>query len=671
MKTPDKPKRADVGRDKFNIPAIIAYFKGEPVRTAFPTPSSRHNKLERHNANSAWDDYGGGHEKVIRVLENAVRNFLISTEDKAARQHHSITRRLGSICERKLGQVLAYEAVEIAESNVLGNATVSASMPDLLNELQDYCGDDITGWEPLRQITQSMGISLVCKAIEEGVIGDRVVLDVLRSFQDNISTINGKAFEMEVAWQIRWCFGQTDVFDTIILNGDASTWDDPAYLTTSAPDLLEPDGLTYRLMKTTIERHQSLLPTKYLRDRVGTVFKAVSAIFKGSVDASLAAEFLECTMIWLLDCSCTGPIKDDRDRTVCTCDCLGLICEAHGARPALRSLCSYIALRYLDTQQSACQGMFHVMHFVATHIQRRFKETAAVDSTMLRRYLHFMTNFSLLQVATSVELRFSVHSAIAHILHCIDNPSLYKVKTEFALDTITFCFFSEELAQSQSRKITERFMEKGWEAKGLLGDFYNEIALEIAMRFAERSGTPEDLEWATSMQDHLFNRKSESRLKVGNSALVREHRQFRWEESINEWVEKTPLPRRNLLNRAMDSPFPASSPQSLSTNDRSNHVKQEKVVTRIATDPGFLLMPEGPNVCQQKMDGYDIDVADESEDELATVSPQLKRRTGPSMYAGHLEHRTERLKPKEPYYLQQRPSDLAGTGYSSEDELRS
>lgn len=620
--------------------------------------------IEQHLTEKVWNKYGGSYVSVLDRFSKVVRDFLSSTEDEPIKQPLLGARRLVSMCERRLGRMLADEIVEATEENKLGNIVKSPFTPPvLLNDLQDHFGSEMTGWKPLRHITRALGISLVCKAIEDEVIGNQVIFDLLEKIESR--KLEGEdVFITEAALQFRWTMSQTEAFERTILTDLVPVSEDPAYFAPSG-EFRRPcvDDSAFRMTAATVRRHGLSLPAHYLSFRSILISEAFSKVFGETLGALGATEFLQSAMVWLLDYTCTSDWLKDGESTQ-KCNCFGLVCQTYCNRSELRSVCSLLAVYYLQKEQSRCPLVLQVMHFVTTHIERKLQDLAVASNATKQRYLHFMTAFSLMQSAAPVELCAGLYPIVGQILRQTDRDSLTIVKREFATDVVDYCGLHMDTVQDEIRMITERIIGRGLDFEFRGQEFYFDMALEIAMRFAERRRTDDDLKWALSIQDRL------SRHRVENSTHALPGTLFRWEESINEWVERTPAPIRNKPNRTHDIALAADSSPSLMTSQSLDRVPLDQIPIQDALDRGLSSKPDGSIVHQTKRHPRGIDIADESGDELATGAPQLKRRKLSSRYVGHLESSPPKMKQKETNRLEEHLSGLADTGYGSEDELK-
>lgn len=73
--------------------------------------------------------------------------------------------------------------------------------------------------------------------------------------------------------------------------------------------------------------------------------------------------------------------------------------------------------------------------------------------------------------------------------------------------------------------------------------FLSRVAVETAMGFAEATGEPDDHLWAVEIQETIIalqNGREPSSEPVDGSEEQAQRRGYRWEESIGEWVARTP-----------------------------------------------------------------------------------------------------------------------------------
>jgi hypothetical protein len=88
-----------------------------------------------------------------------------------------------------------------------------------------------------------------------------------------------------------------------------------------------------------------------------------------------------------------------------------------------------------------------------------------------------------------------------------------------------------------------------------LSTFLGGVAVEAAMEFAESTGEPDDHVWAVEVQEAVISLLDEKQPSPESSSELEEHGLqngcFRWEESIGEWVARTPAIKSNAFPIAM------------------------------------------------------------------------------------------------------------------------
>jgi hypothetical protein len=100
-----------------------------------------------------------------------------------------------------------------------------------------------------------------------------------------------------------------------------------------------------------------------------------------------------------------------------------------------------------------------------------------------------------------------------------------------------------------------------------LSTFLGRVAVEAAMEFAESTGEPDDHVWAVEVQEtviSLLGKKEPSPVSLEELEGQRPRGGcFRWEESIGEWVARTPEIKLNALPTAVHRGRPSLTPRPM------------------------------------------------------------------------------------------------------------
>ncbi|KAJ6004936.1 hypothetical protein N7540_012735 [Penicillium herquei] len=98
------------------------------------------------------------------------------------------------------------------------------------------------------------------------------------------------------------------------------------------------------------------------------------------------------------------------------------------------------------------------------------------------------------------------------------------------------------LMASETRRIVSR-LPYLTEASGL-GIFLSRVAVEAAMEFAEATGEPDDHLWAVEIQETAMTLREQRETSSGSASEAdipnKPSGLYRWEDSIGEWVARTP-----------------------------------------------------------------------------------------------------------------------------------
>ncbi|KAF7719812.1 Uncharacterized protein PECH_006918 [Penicillium ucsense] len=72
------------------------------------------------------------------------------------------------------------------------------------------------------------------------------------------------------------------------------------------------------------------------------------------------------------------------------------------------------------------------------------------------------------------------------------------------------------------------------------------VAVEAAMEFAEHTGDPDDHVWAIAIQEKVISRLGEKKSQPNQREQIFPNECYRWEESIGEWITRTPAVKVNV-----------------------------------------------------------------------------------------------------------------------------
>ncbi|KAJ5390332.1 uncharacterized protein N7496_001400 [Penicillium cataractarum] len=98
-----------------------------------------------------------------------------------------------------------------------------------------------------------------------------------------------------------------------------------------------------------------------------------------------------------------------------------------------------------------------------------------------------------------------------------------------------------------------------------LSTFLGRVAVEVAMEFAESTGEPDDHVWAVEVQETVISLLGKKEPSPESSEESEDQRPrsgcFRWEESIGEWVARTPAVKSNAPPSAVTRGRPSLTPR--------------------------------------------------------------------------------------------------------------
>ncbi|OQE19926.1 hypothetical protein PENSTE_c014G08622 [Penicillium steckii] len=181
-----------------------------------------------------------------------------------------------------------------------------------------------------------------------------------------------------------------------------------------------------------------------------------------------------------------------------------------------------------------------------------------------------------------------------------------------------------------------------------LSELLRQVAVETAMQFAEGTGDPDDHLWAIEIQETaiaLSNEKETDLAFTNDFHRPSVSRGYRWEESIGEWVARTPACKPNPAPRvirgrtsmtARSLPYvPCSTDSSSPESERSARITSSVTSSPTSTEPtsvgakrNFAAMDSSPTRPAKRRRPDPVVIVDNSETSKAvSISPKLVTRS--------------------------------------------
>lgn len=544
-----------------------------------------------------------GFADIARNLDRVLQNFLCNTRTTKRNATDTSSRsRLGArsllvTVMRRLPEFIAAEQ-EAQDEEEDGDEDMCDAY---FTELESYYAPGGKGWRPLREAVRAQGIYLVSMMIQNNWVTDAIACALIEKCGHQepdaceellsalLSTRETYPYPLALKPQI-----------------DASDPGDPvrilrkyAHHATAQRSYIF-DELAKLLMR-------GVLPPEWMATKTWTSWmtRATISLSKGDVDCAAASRLIEAVLLSACDaCPASdigestlkhhnasyshpeGIARANRNSLVAPVDAedSGRPCPvpvedalSNHITSLLAALCGMHISRSRDLDGLQGVGGIKASHLVAhlsLVVERDIEKKAGDDlsSPRLVRRGSILLASCLIQCNDAIlsgNTRYEVTSSpsideFSEIL--ASRSSLVKEIALFVRHAFR-CFGSAIDSQrhcmgGEIRRMVSRLSHFS-NAPGLFL-LLSRVAVETAMGFAEGTGEPEDHLWAVEIQESaLQNREGTSPESASESEeLSHKTGLFRWEDSIGEWVARTPAAKPNALPTVWGKPR-ASTPKTI------------------------------------------------------------------------------------------------------------
>ncbi|KAL1973976.1 hypothetical protein VTN31DRAFT_5536 [Thermomyces dupontii] len=542
---------------------------------------------------------------IIRRLDTLFLNFLEKTRTSDAQCPRSAggSRSLLSTVMRRLPDFIAEEQRlqdELEEEDV--------DMADAyFTELEAAYGSSTKGWQPLREAVRSQGISLVQDMMQKQMITKPSSLALIgRCIKEGENDAAEKLLSHQLGKIAD--YNHPDAFEPWRSTQSAH---DPIRLLHAYWKQSGRDAYVFDELATLISR--GALPPEWM---VTTPWRpcmtsATNAVSNDGSESASATRLLEAVVL-----SACGICNDARNRSSSN--------PAVGARQTRVSKSAAYAQRlvgcplYVQNALSNLVASIIValcgMHFVrATEAVPGGREFSVRMMRFLDRMADVIQKNLRLDLCQSEEdippphMQRRGYVFVGHyLMRCgrdrrklfdagcnailMDHlepffgmvcqaPSMVREISTVAVDVIRCCEKGERDQCRRARHLCSALIKFYDLDLKNIALFLGKIAVEVALESAETSQDPEDHAWAADIQEILQNeqkrlaQRESGHIKTPSTDLSLQP--FRWEESIGEWIAKTPLDqtknaqRRKIMKPMVVIPMRRHSATSSTITDKS------------------------------------------------------------------------------------------------------
>ncbi|KAJ5818506.1 hypothetical protein N7474_004097 [Penicillium riverlandense] len=557
------------------------YGKGhlQAFRDKYPLHKSPWQELLHQSGDSGFADIA---HNLHRVLQNFLCNTRITKNDTNDPPPKPLrgARSLMSMVVRRLPEFIANEQKEQGELDEDGDEDMCGAY---FTELESFYAPHGRGWKPLREAVRSQGIHLVAMMIQNKWVTEAVACaliekcryhepdaceSLLSTFLSTCKTypyplslrpsgdsqLKGDAVQL---LRLYACYGpahRSYIFDELaklLLRGvlppewmATKLW--TSWMTRATISLSKEDAdcaAASRLIEAVILSASGVRPDTQSAAPVRRYSRKRPAFRGGRTRASSAA----ATNKPAADRPCPVPVEDALSNHVMSL--MAALCGMHVSRS-----------RELDAADSAGGTKAGViLKYVSFSVEREmdlkpFSGSPSITSHhLLRRGCILLAN-CLLRCNTAV-LSDDLPDEVTLTTNVDDYSHELASRSNLVKELASFvrqafrCFGgsseSERVRTGQEIRRMIALFPRLTKAPGLSA-LLGRIAAEAAMEFAESTGEPEDHLWAVEIQEMVASVRARAEDEENDGVVDAGQRTglYRWEESIGEWVARTPMAKR-------------------------------------------------------------------------------------------------------------------------------
>ncbi|CAI7655907.1 unnamed protein product [Penicillium manginii] len=549
-------------------------------------------KLQKSPWQELLDQSGDtGFADIANNLDRVLQNFLCNTRlhkgppNEVKKKPERGARSLMSMVARRLPEFLAKEQElqnEMAEDR---DDDMSGAY---FTELESFYAPHGRGWRPLREAVRAQGIYLVSRMISNKWVTDAISCALIEKCRYH----EPDACEALLTTFLSTC--TTYPFPLALKAPiDCSGPGDPMRLLRKYASY-GPAHRSYIFDELTKLLKQGIVPPQWMSTKLWTSWmtRATISFSKEDNDCSSASRLIEAVLVASSDvqpaaCSTQATISlSDKGRVTTTrASSIG-----QAGRPNMVSSCPVSVedafSNHITSLLSALCGIHisrsralddwaeadgtkagHIVNRTCYMVQRDMeqnplhKATAVTSHQLFRRGCIIMAD-CLLYCNDAIlenddEFMIPPASSIEGLCEYLSSRPDSAKELAFLVQQTFRCFGGAFESDDPNmgrdvRRMVSRMPHLG--KLPCLSALLGQVAVETAMRFAEATGDPNDHLWAIEIQETviaLHNGKKPSPDTTEQLEVQVQSRGYRWEESIGEWVARTPAAKPNAVPRVI------------------------------------------------------------------------------------------------------------------------
>ncbi|GLI72958.1 hypothetical protein PoHVEF18_001144 [Penicillium ochrochloron] len=564
-------------------------------------PTNPHGQLQAFRDKyplhkSPWQEMLGqssdpGFASIVHNLDRILQNFLCNTRitkrdaNETSDQPARGTRSLLSTVVRQLPEFIANE--QDAQDELLGDN--DEDMCDAyFTELESYYAPHGQGWRPLREAVRAQGLHLVSTMIVSGWLTDPITCALIEKCRYHEPDACESLLSIFLSTRTSYSYPVTLKPLT-----ESSEPGDPIRLLRKYAHH-DPAHRSYIFDELAKLLTRGVLPPEWMATRSWTSWmtRAIMSFSRGDGDCAAASRLIEAVLISASDLlpavavpvserdgtancgrvharrtrifpisttnrldpprKCPVPVEDALSNHVTSL--LAAVCGMHISRS-----------RELDDPENF-EGTKagHIINYLRFFLEEDMESQPLSHATILTfhqllRRGSVLVADCLLQCNDAILRGDHLHTVSSTPVlerYCeilASRSGLVKELASFARQALR-CFGSttDDERLYMGREVRRMFSRlPGMTDAPALSTLLGRVAVEAAMDFAESTGEPDDHMWAVEIQEAVISLLGKKEPSPESSDGLEEQGSqngcFRWEESIGEWVARTPAAKLNAL----------------------------------------------------------------------------------------------------------------------------
>lgn len=538
---------------------------------------------------SPWQELLGqtgdpGFASIAHNLDRVLQNFLCNTRiskrdaDRPSSNPGRGARSLMSMVVRQLPKFIAGEQELQDEADENGDEDMCDAY---FTELEMFYAPHGKGWKPLREAVRAQGIFLVSTMIQKTWVTSPVACALIEKCRYH----EPDACESLLATFLSTCtsYPYPQALKPV---ADSSLPGDAVRLLRNYASF-GPAHRSYVFEQLSKLLMRGVLPPEWMATKVWTSWmtRATISFSKGDDDSSAASRLIEAVLITASDIRLTAETPKPKKKGRPPKRGVGRRPPTRGSytvpakKPDFPRPCPLLVEDALSNHVMSLMAALCGMHISRSREVNDGESPGETEAGCIIKHLSFaleeamntQTHSQLASLTSHQILRRGCIILSGCLLQCNDTvlagddqhalsptPILQKlceslnshpeaVKELASLLRLAFrCFGSATEAERlhlrrEVRRMVSMFPHLTTEAG--LSTLLGRVAIEAAMQFAEGTGEPDDHLWAVEVQETVIALQNG---QVSDSELTDEceeqgqPRGYRWEESIGEWVARTP-----------------------------------------------------------------------------------------------------------------------------------